>query len=88
MWTSRQPELGRPDRIVFDLDPPEGGHAGARRAARFVREILAELGLPSRPVATGSIRASQPPGQFDDLLSEPVLLVAVNLLHRRVLLSH
>ena len=39
---------------MFDLDPPEGQVELARRAALRVREMLDELGLPCRPVATGS----------------------------------
>lgn len=54
VWTSREPDLGRADRVVFDLDPPEGGFEGARRAAQRVRELLAELELPCSPVATGA----------------------------------
>jgi bifunctional non-homologous end joining protein LigD len=30
----------RPDRIVIDLDPPEGALAAVRRAAKLVREAL------------------------------------------------
>jgi bifunctional non-homologous end joining protein LigD len=45
---------GRPDRIVLDLDPPAGALDEVRRAAFLVRDALAELGLPSVPVATGS----------------------------------
>lgn len=52
--TARAPEIWRPDRIVFDLDPPAGAVALVRRAARLVREALAELGLDTAPVATGS----------------------------------
>ena len=54
VWTSRLPHLGRADRIVFDLDPPEGDHEAAREAALQVKAALDELELPSRPVATGS----------------------------------
>ncbi len=54
VWTSRLPELGHPDRIVFDLDPPEGQAGAARRAAGLVRELLDDVGLPSVPMATGS----------------------------------
>jgi bifunctional non-homologous end joining protein LigD len=43
-----------PDRIVIDLDPPEGALAAVRRAAKRVREVLDALGLKTVPVATGS----------------------------------
>jgi bifunctional non-homologous end joining protein LigD len=44
----------RPDRIVIDLDPPEGALAAVRRAAKRVREALGALSLTTVPVATGS----------------------------------
>ena len=43
-----------PDRLVIDLDPPAGAFARVRRAAYVVRDALAEYGLASVPVATGS----------------------------------
>jgi bifunctional non-homologous end joining protein LigD len=52
--TSRATDDFRPDRIVVDLDPPEGAVAAVRRAAHLVREKLAALGLATVPVATGS----------------------------------
>lgn len=52
--TARAADDGRPDRIILDLDPPAGAVDEVRRAARLVRDGLAELGLPSVPVATGS----------------------------------
>ena len=52
--TARAPEIWRPDRIVFDLDPPAGAVALVRRAAHLVRAALADLGLETAPVATGS----------------------------------
>jgi bifunctional non-homologous end joining protein LigD len=52
--TARAADAGRPDRIVLDLDPPAGALAEVRRAALVVRDALAELGLASVPVATGS----------------------------------
>ena len=44
----------RPDRLVIDLDPPPGAVQEVRRAALLARAALAELGLESVPVATGS----------------------------------
>jgi len=52
--TSRAADLFHPDRLVIDLDPPPGPFAGVRRAAYIVRDALAEHGLASVPVATGS----------------------------------
>jgi bifunctional non-homologous end joining protein LigD len=52
--TSRATDGFRPDRIVIDLDPPEGALAAVRRAAKLVREALDAMALTTVPVATGS----------------------------------
>jgi bifunctional non-homologous end joining protein LigD len=52
--TSRVTGAFRPDRIVIDLDPPEGALAAVRQAAKRVREALDALRLTTVPVATGS----------------------------------
>jgi bifunctional non-homologous end joining protein LigD len=52
--TSRIASGFRPDRIVIDLDPPEGALAAVRQAAKRFREALDTLGLATVPVATGS----------------------------------
>lgn len=46
--------LHLPDRLVIDLDPPEHAFAQVRPAAHLTRAALAEFGLPSVPIATGS----------------------------------
>lgn len=46
-------DLWHPERLIFDLDPPEGFSAAAQVALEF-RQHLAGLGLPSVPLATGS----------------------------------
>jgi bifunctional non-homologous end joining protein LigD len=54
-WLSRAGALHRPDRLVFDLDPPTGDDfAAVRQAALLLRELLDELRLPSAPMTTGS----------------------------------
>ncbi|WP_033280976.1 non-homologous end-joining DNA ligase [Streptomyces sp. NRRL F-525] len=57
-WLSRVGALHRPDRLVFDLDPADGGDgddfAVVRQAALLLRELLDELRLPSAPMTTGS----------------------------------
>jgi bifunctional non-homologous end joining protein LigD len=54
IWGARNAALDLPDRIVFDLDPDEGlPFAQVRHAATEVRDLLAELGLPSVPMVTG-----------------------------------
>lgn len=47
-------QVGTPDQIVFDLDPPDKGFDLARRAAHAVRELLTELGLPAFVKTSGS----------------------------------
>jgi len=55
--TSLKDALGRPDQIVFDLDPPDPPERGfelARRAARAIRELLTEIDLPVFLKTSGS----------------------------------
>jgi bifunctional non-homologous end joining protein LigD len=64
-WLSRTDRLDCPDRLVFDLDPPDdsGGHGGraaedgfrtVRWAARQLGDLLTELGLRPAVMTTGS----------------------------------
>jgi len=53
VWTSRKDALDRPDLLVFDLDPPDGGFDVARRIAVVLRELLEQLGLPAFVKLTG-----------------------------------
>lgn len=52
--TTRASDLGHPDRLIIDLDPPEGAVALVQRAALLTRDALAEMGLATVPIATGS----------------------------------
>jgi bifunctional non-homologous end joining protein LigD len=54
VWASRVPRLTAPDLCVFDLDPPEEGAPPLGEAALRVRDLLAELGLPSFVKTSGS----------------------------------
>lgn len=54
VWLSRVEDLHRPDRIVFDLDPSADDFGAVVWAARQVRAILDELGLPAFVMTTGS----------------------------------
>jgi bifunctional non-homologous end joining protein LigD len=55
VWSARADRPERPDRLVFDLDPPEGGDfAVVRRAALALGELLRELGLEPFAMVTGS----------------------------------
>ncbi|WP_037499547.1 DNA ligase D [Sphingomonas jaspsi] len=53
-WGSRIKPLEKPDRMVFDLDPDEGlDWDFVRRAAKRLREVLADIGLVSFPMLSG-----------------------------------
>ncbi len=54
VWISRVPDLHQPDLCVFDLDPARDEPAVLRAAALAVRDVLAELGLPSWVKTSGS----------------------------------
>jgi bifunctional non-homologous end joining protein LigD len=54
VWTSRAPKLYQPDICVFDLDPAEDEPDVLRAASLAVRDVLAELGLPSWVKTSGS----------------------------------
>lgn len=80
--TSRVPALDFPDRIVFDLDPPLGATALVRRAALSVRDALAEYGLDSVPIATGSkgyhvVAAITPTEDFDAITTASQQMAAL-----------
>jgi bifunctional non-homologous end joining protein LigD len=54
-WYSRADDWNRPDFLHFDLDPSPGAtFAEVREVALHVRDLLAELGIPSWPKTTGS----------------------------------
>jgi bifunctional non-homologous end joining protein LigD len=70
--TARAADLFHPDRLVIDLDPPPGSYDRVRRAALVVRDALAEHGLASVPVATGSkgyhvVCAIRPSASFEPI---------------------
>jgi bifunctional non-homologous end joining protein LigD len=54
VWTSRAPDLYQPDICVFDLDPSEDAPDILRAAALGLRDLLAELDLPSWVKTSGS----------------------------------
>jgi bifunctional non-homologous end joining protein LigD len=54
VWTSRVPELQRPDLCVFDLDPSQDDATMLRAGALAVRDLLGELGLPTFVKTSGS----------------------------------
>ena len=55
VWPSRAPNLYHPDICVFDLDPAKEDEPNIVRAAALrLRDLLAELGLPSWVKTSGS----------------------------------
>jgi bifunctional non-homologous end joining protein LigD len=55
IWLSRVDEPDKPDRVIFDLDPPPGsGFADVRAAARSLGEMLRDRGLATYAMVTGS----------------------------------
>ncbi|GHH85560.1 ATP-dependent DNA ligase [Streptomyces sulfonofaciens] len=61
-WQSRDRDVDRPDRLVFDLDPPpatagrspQDEFEPVREAARLLRGLFDDLRLPSAVMTTGS----------------------------------
>lgn len=54
VWTSRAPNLYRPDLCVFDLDPSSDDPDALRTAALGVRDLLGELNLTTWVKTSGS----------------------------------
>lgn len=53
-WLSRADRPRVPDRLIFDLDPPDDDFGPVRSVATLLREVLQRLGLPPFIVTTGS----------------------------------
>ena len=57
-WTARADDVDKPDRLVFDLDPPDedaGAHFGViREGALALGDLLRELGLEPFAMTSGS----------------------------------
>lgn len=71
-WLSRTDDLGRPDRLIFDLDPSADDPAQVLKAARTMSEVLRELGLEPLVMTTGSrgyhlTLSLQRRGRFEDV---------------------
>jgi len=54
VWLSRADKLDHPDRLIFDLDPPDDDFEPVRRAAQSLHSLLDDLGLTSFVMTTGS----------------------------------
>jgi bifunctional non-homologous end joining protein LigD len=53
-WYSRVDKPDRPDFVLFDLDPPEGGFELAIEVAHLIRELLDEIELPGYVKTSGA----------------------------------
>jgi len=53
-WLARAPEIERPDRLIFDLDPPDDDFKPVKSAARKVEALMSQLGLNPYLMTTGS----------------------------------
>src|SRR5438552_11722934 len=53
-WYSRVDKPHRPDFVLFDLDPPDGGFELAIEVAHLIHELLDELGLPGYVKTSGA----------------------------------
>jgi bifunctional non-homologous end joining protein LigD len=53
-WYSRVDKPDRPDFVLFDLDPPDGGFELAIEVAHLIRGLLDELGLPGYVKTSGA----------------------------------
>jgi bifunctional non-homologous end joining protein LigD len=72
-WTSRVAHLGQPDRMIFDLDPPDDRSVQqVRDVARRVRDLLEEIGLVPFIQTSGSrgfhvVTPLRPSAGFDEV---------------------
>lgn len=53
IWPAKRDMLHRPDKIIFDLDPPEGGFEKVRKAAHIIGQFLREQGKDPQLMTTG-----------------------------------
>lgn len=54
IWLSRKNNIQKPDKMIFDLDPPQGDFEAAKQGAGDLHKLLDEIGLPSYLMTTGS----------------------------------
>lgn len=53
IWLSRKDKLRQPDKVVFDLDPPEGQFEKVKEAAKVVRNYLRKQKKDPQLMTTG-----------------------------------
>jgi bifunctional non-homologous end joining protein LigD len=70
IWLSRVDHLNIPDKLVFDLDPPDENFEPVREGALLLREAIQKIGLTPYLMTTGSrglhvVIPLKPEFQFD-----------------------
>lgn len=53
IWLAKKDKLHKPDKVVFDLDPPENGFEKVKEAAKIVSEFLKDKGIKPQLMTTG-----------------------------------
>lgn len=71
-WLSSKKDLNKPDRMVFDLDPPGDKFEEVRKAAYSLQRLFHAAGIHSFPMLTGSkgihvVVPLKPTAGFDDV---------------------
>lgn len=54
VWLSKKDALNHPDKMIFDLDPPNGAYEIVRDCVKDIRRIFDELELNAFLMTTGS----------------------------------
>lgn len=54
IWLSQVDKLDYPDKLIFDLDPPDSDFEPVRRTAEMLHDMLDDLGLVPFVMTTGS----------------------------------
>lgn len=84
IWLSAEKNLEKPDKLIFDIDPPKGKITEAKKVASLLREVLEKCyRLKSFVMTTGSrgyhvvvpIKATHPFDVVRDLAKEIAALV-------------
>lgn len=52
-WLSRKDKLREPDKVVFDLDPPDNSFTEVKKAALVMRDFLNEKGIDPSLMTSG-----------------------------------
>ncbi len=53
IWLAKKDKLHKPDKVVFDLDPPEGSFENVKEAAKNIGDFLRKKGKEPQLMTTG-----------------------------------